>query len=198
MHIVRWKECNLPDNAPPGMRRLMCRRTEADLCCEFPYFYETFYVIVKIITLFGCFVCNRLHCEGERRAGECVHVCVIVLLLDLERLWSVVGSLITRPEEFIHCSEWTFLCVVAWLTVQICNPPPCVFALFRTLCQFALELGCLPWYVKPGGGVCTWLWLISGFKDRYRTSIDILQIKFWPLWCQKHHKNSVLSSQSLR
>lgn len=42
----------------------------------------------------------------------CVDVCVIALLLDLERPLKVVRSLITPLEEFMRRSEWTFLCVV--------------------------------------------------------------------------------------
>lgn len=81
----------------------------------------------------------------------CVCVCVIVLQLDLERLWNVVRSHLTWLEEFMCRSEWTFLCVAVWLTVQLCSPPPCVFALCHMLCQFALEArpSCLPWYAKP-------------------------------------------------
>lgn len=136
----------------------MCRKTEADLCCIYVFMMFHFYIGIyhKKIYLFffvswalwiGLWVWKHSWC-----------VCVIALQVDLEQLWNAVGSLITPLEEFICCTEWTFL----WLTVQICSPPPSVFALCRTLCQFALErwgpawLFTLVWNL--GGGVLGFAW----------------------------------------
>lgn len=48
---------------------------------------------------------------------------------------------------------------------------------------------------RPGLAVYLGMWnleggyvfvcVISGLKDRYRSSVDMLQIHFWALWCQK-------------
>lgn len=50
-------------------------------------------------------------------------------LVHLERLWNVVGSLVASLGIY----------TALWVTAQTCSPPPCVFALRRTLCQFALD-----------------------------------------------------------
>lgn len=125
---------------PPLQWRIECISSgERNVICQITrrHWYETVdvrrdWLISAAISLFlWCF--HTLFAALFKECVLCVCHCFAV------GLWAAMKcSLKPRNRTwgmYIYRAEWTFL----WLTVELCSPPPCVFALCRTLCQFALE-----------------------------------------------------------